>query len=95
MDNAGIDAKVCQVLASVLDRPPDEVTPTATLRHDLRMNGLDYIDVADQLEQEFDIDIIDAEMWDAQTVADVQRHVRECLEEKQEGGLCQSPTQKS
>jgi acyl carrier protein len=62
MEPAEVAAHVCALVADVLGRRPEEVTPAARLMDDLGAESLDYLDIVFQLEDRFGVKITRGEL---------------------------------
>lgn len=60
---------------------PEALTQTATLTGDLGMDSLDTIELVMALEEEFEIEVTDAEVEAAETVGDVYALIRKNIKE--------------
>lgn len=65
------DAVVCRLIAEELGLQPDTVKPGDALAADLGADDLDRIEIVMTVEDEFGIEISDAEMKPLATVADL------------------------
>ncbi len=63
--------KVCSALARELKRDPATITPDQALREDLGLNSLDAIELMFKVEEEFDLEIPDADLQRLRTVGDL------------------------
>ena len=66
-----VQAKIKHLIAKHLAVPEDQVTPDAKIILDLGADSLDTIELVMVMEEEFGIDIPDAEAEKLQTVQDV------------------------
>lgn len=52
---------------------PEFITDEALLREDLGIDSLDHVEIGMQIEEEFDIDIPDGDLWEADTVGKMKQ----------------------
>jgi len=71
MTATAVAEKVRSALARELRRDPATITPEQALREDLGLNSLDAIELMFQVEEEFDIEIPDADVQRLRTVSDL------------------------
>jgi acyl carrier protein len=71
--------KVRSALARELKRDPATITPEQALREDLGLNSLDAIELMFKVEEEFDLEIPDADLQRLRTVADLTSYLEERL----------------
>jgi acyl carrier protein len=84
---AAVAEKVRSALARELKRDAATITPEQTLREDLGLNSLDAIELMFKVEEEFDLEIPDADLQRLQTVGDLVSYLEERL-----GGVPATPT---
>jgi acyl carrier protein len=75
--------KVREALARELKRDPATIAPEQALRDDLGLNSLDAIELMFKVEEEFDLEIPDADLQRLRTVGDLVGYL--------EGRLAASP----
>jgi acyl carrier protein len=63
--------KIQKVLADWLGASPQEIAPQTRLVEDLKIDSLDIIDIIMDLEEEFEIEISEADSEKCRTVADI------------------------
>lgn len=61
-DNELMD-RVRAIVADALDKPVEQVTPTASLVNDLGAESLDFIDLTFRVESAFGIKVVELELW--------------------------------
>ena len=71
MTATAVAEKVRSALARELRRDPAAITPEQALREDLGLNSLDAIELMFKVEEEFDIEIPDADVQRLRTVSDL------------------------
>ena len=71
MTATAVAEKVQSALARELRRDPATITPEQALREDLGLNSLDAIELMFKVEEEFDIEIPDADVQGLRTVGDL------------------------
>ncbi len=59
------------VICEFIDIDPDDITPESNLRTDIGLNSLDCVSLAQELENEYDIEIPNADLSKFKTVNDV------------------------
>lgn len=68
--------RLVEICCEELGVEAEEVTPDASIDDDLGADSLDRLELALRLEEEFGIDIADADMARLLTVADLAHYVR-------------------
>lgn len=71
MTATAVAEKVRSALARELRRDPSTITPEQALREDLGLNSLDAIELMFKVEEEFDLEIPDADVQRLRTVGDL------------------------
>jgi len=71
--------KVRSALARELKRDPTTIAPEQALREDLGLNSLDAIELMFKVEEEFDLEIPDADLQRLRTVGDLVSYLEERL----------------
>ncbi len=79
MIDTGTKQKINDILVETLQVSDDEIKPTATVMDDLGADSLDMVQLCQDLEEAFDIKIIDADGEQLETVQDVYDMVVEKL----------------
>jgi acyl carrier protein len=79
MIDTGTKQKINDILVETLQVSDDEIKPTATVMDDLGADSLDMVQLCQDLEEAFDIKIIDADGEQLETVQDVYDMVAEKL----------------
>jgi acyl carrier protein len=79
MIDTGTKQKINDILVETLQVSDDEIKPTATVMDDLGADSLDMVQLCQELEEAFDIRIIDADGEQLETVQDVYDMVVEKL----------------
>ena len=69
--------KLQEIIADVLNVDPNEVTMETTFADDLGADSLDVFQIIMGLEEEFDIEIPDADAEKVTTVGDVVEYIKE------------------
>ncbi len=67
--------KIKEIIAEQLGKDPDEITMETSFKDDLEADSLDLFQIINDIEDEFDIKIEDAE--EISTVADAVKFVEE------------------
>lgn len=63
--------KVCGILSEFVNVDMGQVTPESELAEDLGMNSLELMEAAMRLEEEFNVEIPDREIYGFRVVGDV------------------------
>lgn len=71
------EMKIIKIIAVQLDVSEDEVVPEASLIDDLGADSLDLVELVMAMEEEFGVDIPDAEAENIRTVQDAINYVHE------------------
>ena len=69
--------KMREIICKFVDIPPEDITLETNIRHDLGLTSLELINLAVEIEEEFDVEIPDREAMDLETVADAIRIIEE------------------
>ncbi len=69
--------KIREIICRFVDIAPEDITPETNIRRDLGLNSLELINLAVEIEEEFDVEIPDREAMDLETVADAMRIIEE------------------
>ena len=75
MTVTAVAERVRSALARELRRDPASITPDQALREDLGLNSLDAIELMFKVEEEFDIEIPDADLQRLRTVGDLTQYL--------------------
>ena len=75
MSNKSITDRITDNIVDLLGVNPEQVTPEARLIEDLGADSLDEVEMVMALEEEFDIDVPDADAEKMKTVNDVISYV--------------------
>ena len=75
MTVTAVAERVRSALARELRRDPASITPDQALREDLGLNSLDAIELMFKVEEEFDIEIPDADLQGLRTVGDLTAYL--------------------
>jgi acyl carrier protein len=62
-------------IAMLLGVPRYEIRPEASLQRDFGADSLDTVELVDQLERNFDVDIPDDDLSTIETIADIERYM--------------------
>ena len=82
MDKEEIAKKVIKGIACNLDKHEHEVTPESIVTVDLGADSLDMVEIVMRVEDDFEIEVFDAEMAKLSTVQDWIDLVEQKLEAK-------------
>lgn len=74
---------VKHIIAQHLAVAPERVTDTADIMENLDADSLDVVELILAFEEEFKIDILDAEIENIKTVSDAVKKVEEYLQKKE------------
>ncbi|NIA13213.1 MAG: acyl carrier protein [Nitrospiraceae bacterium] len=69
-----IEEAVRRILCEVLSKKPEQITPDANLSKDLDVRSMEFLDIYEELDKEFDIDM-DDDANEIQTVADLVKYI--------------------
>ncbi len=67
--------KVIEILAEKLDKDPSEITVTSNIKEDLGADSLDMVEIVMEIEEEFDVEVEDADTASIITVQDIIDYV--------------------
>lgn len=67
--------KVIEILAEKLDRDPSEIEATSKIKDDLGADSLDMVEIVMEIEEEFDVEVEDADTASIITVQDIVDYV--------------------
>ncbi len=66
-----VQAEVYEIIRRILGVPMNEIKPEARLIEDLNADSLDAVDLADAIEERFELEILDSELIDYETVGEI------------------------
>ncbi len=69
--------KVKEIVADQLDADVNSIEMSSDIQGDLEADSLDIIDMIEKLEDEFDIEIPDAEVQNMKTVGDIVTYIED------------------
>lgn len=69
--------KIREIICEFVELSPEEITLETNIRTDLGLNSLELINLAVEIEEEFDVEIPDREAMGLETVADAIRIIEE------------------
>lgn len=73
-------AKMRQIICEFVDMDPESITPETNIRTDLGLNSLELVNLAVEIEEEFEVEIPDREAMGLETVADAIRIIEEYMD---------------
>lgn len=79
LDRKTIEARVRQILGDYLQVNPDEIQPTQHVVNDLGADSLDLTELVTALEDNFDIEISDADFSQLTTVGGIESYLEQRL----------------
>lgn len=79
MANKDIEPTVRQIICDVLNKKPEQVTLDANLSRDLDMRSMEFLDLYEALDKEFNVDM-DDEANEIQTFGDLIKYIESRLE---------------
>ena len=68
---------IVAIISDFVDVNPDEVTVDSKLRSDLGLNSFDFVNIAVEVEREYNIKIPDVDIAQLKTVGDLLKLVEE------------------
>ena len=71
MDRIQIEQSVKEILARRLNRPVEEIHLESDLAIDLSMDSFDAVEVMFELEEKYDVEILDEQIADLRLVGDI------------------------
>jgi len=74
-----VEEAVRRIICDVLSKKPEQVTLEANLSRDLDMRSMEFLDLYEALDKEFNVDM-DDEANEIQTVADLVKYIKTRLE---------------
>ena len=72
--------KIRKIICEFVDINPNEITLETNIRTDLGLNSLELVNLAVEIEEEFDVEIPDREAMGLETVADAIKIIEEYLD---------------
>jgi acyl carrier protein len=69
-----VEDTVRRIICDVLNKKPEQVTATANLSRDLDMRSMEFLDLYEALDKEFNIEM-DDDANDIQTVGDLVKYI--------------------
>lgn len=72
--------KMREIICEFVDIDPESITPDTNIRTDLGLNSLELVNLAVEIEEEFEVEIPDREAMGLETVADAIRIIEEYME---------------
>lgn len=68
------------IICEFVDMDPESITMDTNIRTDLGLNSLELVNLAVEIEEEFDVEIPDREAMGLETVADAIRIIEEYMD---------------
>ena len=72
--------RIRNIICEFVDIDPEEITLETNIRKDLGLNSLELVNLAVEIEEEFDVEIPDREAMGLETVEDAIRIIEEYME---------------
>ncbi len=72
--------KMREIICEFVDIEPDDITLDTNIRTDLGLNSLELVNLAVEIEEEFEVEIPDREAMGLETVADAIRIIEEYMD---------------
>ncbi len=72
--------RIRNIICEFVDIDPESITPETNIRTDLGLNSLELVNLAVEIEEEFDVEIPDREAMGLETVADAMRIIEEYMD---------------
>lgn len=72
--------RIRDIICEFVDVAPEEITLDTNIRTDLGLNSLELVNLAVEIEEEFDVEIPDREAMELQTVADAIRIIEDYMD---------------
>lgn len=69
-----------EIICEFVDVEPESITLESNIRTDLGLNSLELVNLAVEIEEEFEVEIPDREAMGIETVADAIRIIEEYME---------------
>ena len=73
-------AKMREIICEFVDIDPEAITLETNIRTDLGLNSLELVNLAVEIEEEFEVEIPDREAMGLETVADAIRIIEEYMD---------------
>ena len=80
-----IETRIRRLISENLGVDETEITSNANIEHDLGADSLDRVELVMMIEEEFEIEVADAEAEDIKTVKDAVDYVTKQLHKKHNG----------
>ncbi len=71
--------RIRSIICEFVDIDPEAITLDTNIRTDLGLNSLELVNLAVEIEEEFDVEIPDREAMGLETVADAIRIIEEYM----------------
>lgn len=72
--------KIRNIICEFVDMKPEEITLETNIRTELGLNSLELVNLAVEIEEEFDVEIPDREAMGLETVADAIKIIEEYMD---------------
>jgi len=72
--------KLRKIICEFVDIAPENITENTNIRKDLGLNSLELVNLAVEIEEEFDVEIPDEAASGLETVADAIKIIEEYME---------------
>ena len=72
--------KIRNIICEFVDMNPKDITLETNIRTDLGLNSLELVNLAVEIEEEFDVEIPDREAMGLETVADAIKIIEEYMD---------------
>lgn len=72
--------KIRNIICEFVDINPEDITLETNIRTDLGLNSLELVNLAVEIEEEFDVEIPDREAMGLETVADAIKIIEEYMD---------------
>lgn len=72
--------KIRNIICEFVDIDPNDITLETNIRTDLGLNSLELVNLAVEIEEEFDVEIPDREAMGLETVADAIKIIEEYMD---------------
>ncbi|MBR3974595.1 MAG: acyl carrier protein [Clostridia bacterium] len=72
--------KIRNIICEFVDMKPEDITLETNIRTDLGLNSLELVNLAVEIEEEFDVEIPDREAMGLETVADAIKIIEEYMD---------------
>lgn len=69
-----------EIICEFVDMDPKEITLDTNIRKDLGLNSLELVNLAVDIEEEFDVEIPDKEVMGLETVADAIKIIEKYMD---------------